>query len=767
MPKQKVENKIYKDPALKRVLIWGAVISVFLGILANIILAVAFSFVENSFKFSFIKALGKMVSKEILVISLVVIIAVFLAIFFRFNSHNKLKKRALKKASDLEESHFQTMKELHENANVRFTLFSNMENEDDGIPLFAKKNNKTKQLDLVLLHSVHSLIIGGTGTGKTTTFILPTINILAKSKTKPTLILTDPKGELHRTTRNMLVKEGYNVLFMDFTDPFNSLRWNPFSESIRNVLKYREFNKELILYKLGKYYYDNKEFQTRTIAEDYKKQKLAIIDDKVVQDVNGIMDSFFQTKSQHDPGWEDSSRNFLKGIALNLIFLLKNYYIEPSQFNLYTIYEIVARYVDSNMHDEDSIIQRFFKIQGEGNSARSKADNLLTVEERTLTSYLGHVKDFVSFIADEGLQFIVTEDDLDLWNFDEKPTALFIKMKIGSQTSINNLAATLITSYYSTILDKAVANYKNGETTTETLKRKAFFLLDEFCNIPLIKVAPNIASFGRSYGIVFCPVIQDYQQLDKMYEKESHTIQANCMATVFIGSGDEETLEKISKACGKKKTIQEGYSVSKDASTNISVKEEPIIHPSKLRTLNDPGNYMGNVIFVNTLGNYPIWGEYTPIFEALDEYGNSENYKVDITPRRYNKSKYFFDIKEFLLRLDESLEDVIDYEEILNSDNKENISNEAVDTKTDDEEIKMKQMKDSLIPILTNIKSMVTAKCYNAIEELNFDEAIKELSRIIEIYEKDGTWIMTSYLIKVRIILLRLKNRKENVPIND
>src|SRR5690554_1835209 len=43
---------------------------------------------------------------------------------------------------------------------------------------------------------VHCLIIGTTGSGKTIRFVIPTMQFLARSASRPSLIVTDPKGEL-------------------------------------------------------------------------------------------------------------------------------------------------------------------------------------------------------------------------------------------------------------------------------------------------------------------------------------------------------------------------------------------------------------------------------------------------------------------------------------------------------------------------------------------------------------------------------------------
>lgn len=80
----------------------------------------------------------------------------------------------------------------------------------------------------------HTLVIGTTGSGKTTTFVNPAIQILAESKTKPSMLISDPKGELYQLHAKKLKKAGYKVQILDLRNPYNSVRWNPLERAYLN-----------------------------------------------------------------------------------------------------------------------------------------------------------------------------------------------------------------------------------------------------------------------------------------------------------------------------------------------------------------------------------------------------------------------------------------------------------------------------------------------------------------------------------------------------
>ena len=58
----------------------------------------------------------------------------------------------------------------------------------------------------------HVAVIAATGLGKTTGYVIPTLNVFAKMKEKKSMIISDPKGELYSATSKLLNDEGYNVL---------------------------------------------------------------------------------------------------------------------------------------------------------------------------------------------------------------------------------------------------------------------------------------------------------------------------------------------------------------------------------------------------------------------------------------------------------------------------------------------------------------------------------------------------------------------------
>jgi type IV secretion system protein VirD4 len=68
----------------------------------------------------------------------------------------------------------------------------------------------------------HVLAWGPSGTGKSSTIAIPAIFAMDNAS----IVVTDPKGELHKITKQNLLDKGYKVLHLNFSDPQNSDGYN-------------------------------------------------------------------------------------------------------------------------------------------------------------------------------------------------------------------------------------------------------------------------------------------------------------------------------------------------------------------------------------------------------------------------------------------------------------------------------------------------------------------------------------------------------------
>jgi len=74
----------------------------------------------------------------------------------------------------------------------------------------------------------HCLILGTTGSGKTAFFVIPTMQLLARSSLHPSIVVTDPKGELYQSQTKLYKSKGYNIISINLREPLKKSNcWNP------------------------------------------------------------------------------------------------------------------------------------------------------------------------------------------------------------------------------------------------------------------------------------------------------------------------------------------------------------------------------------------------------------------------------------------------------------------------------------------------------------------------------------------------------------
>lgn len=72
------------------------------------------------------------------------------------------------------------------------------------------------------------------------------IQILAETKTKPSMFISDPKGELYADHSAALKKRGYEVKVLDLRNPYNSVRWNPLERAYTYYQRMLHLENEVI-----------------------------------------------------------------------------------------------------------------------------------------------------------------------------------------------------------------------------------------------------------------------------------------------------------------------------------------------------------------------------------------------------------------------------------------------------------------------------------------------------------------------------------------
>lgn len=557
----------------------------------------------------------------------------------------------------LENARFMEDEERDENFPRK--LFSRLEKEkQDGIPLYAVYNQKRRELELNLMKPAHGIIIGATGSGKTTTFINPTIQILGHTRAGSSMICTDPKGELFQLHSAMLKERGYQCMVLDLRDPYSSFRWNPLGDIYDRYQEYFHTGDEIYertdsiehagglelcnepeSYEECWYEYKGRAYSDRRqLIQEIHSERQRIYDG-VYEDLNDLVSVICPIESQNDPVWERGARSIILATLLAMLEDSETPELEMTKdkFCFYNLNKAI-----SNSEDEFAALKDFFKGREKTSKAVGLSRQVLSAAEQTLSSYMSIAFDKLSMFNDEGICAMTSATDIQPERFAEEPTALFLKIPDEKDTR-HVLAGVFILSIYKALIKVASAR------EDLSLPRNVYFLLDEFGNMPQIEKFDKMITVGRSRKIWFQMVVQSFAQLDNVYGPTvANIIKGNCGLKMFIGSNDIGTCDEFSKLCGNMTVETRSVSsstVDRTGAMNVSssLQTRPLIYPSELMKLNNQKN-SGNAIVV-TFGNPPLRTKFTPSYKCpLYQTGQMSEEKV--------RNNYFYGA-EVLYNLDE------------------------------------------------------------------------------------------------------------------
>lgn len=540
-------------------------------------------------------------------------LAILVIIAFALFEFRTLGSWRVKKVNkDLEDSHFMTDKEIASNAGFTVTTFEELPNVKDGVLIKAERTGDS--MNIVLCDPIHTAIIATTGTGKTTTYVEPFIEVLSRTSTKPCMVIGDPKGELYGRHAKTLQNNGYSVHIIDLTDTHNSSLWNPFNDVWRKTARTREE----ITQEKNKYKWGGRLYLTHAEAEQAKKEFTVKLNEEIYIDLLDLIYTMCPVEAAQDKSWQQGARDLILGMVLRMWEDVRDGYMPKEKFNLYNLWWNLTEYA----RGECAVLKEYVdECADEQSRAKSMASTVLVSEDRTLSSYLGSVNQYLHWMADGGVAQLTSGNEVEFSEWDEEPNVLFIKIPDMKQGR-HGLVALMLLQLYKALDEKGEQNRATGATSDKCLKRHCYFLLDEFGSLPPIQNLDNIVKIARSLGVFWLPVLQDYAQLDKVYgDKAATTIKNNCNIKIFMGTNDDKTRNEISEACGKKKVKTISYNESKDMSVSTSAQSVPLIYPSELKNLNDPKNGVyGNAVIVVS-GVHPIQSHTTPCFKAKDIYG--------------------------------------------------------------------------------------------------------------------------------------------------
>lgn len=432
----------------------------------------------------------------------------------------------------------------HPGATCRFDELGTR--EMDGIPVCVTRNAEG-QLEVTFIPDTHVLAIGATRSGKTTGFVIPTLNVLLTKKNKPSLVISDPKQELYCANAEKFRRAGYRVILLDFTDYSHSDCWNPLTKYYRAYQNFLHVEDEVgvVLTENGL----RNTFRGR-IYESQEELDLDLAEVKdgyfaeVEMGITTIAMTAVPQTDVKDPFWDDSARDLLAAILYGMLEDSATGAVTEHTFS----FDTVLRIFDSFTDDKKDYDGGYFANR---NMATSKARQLahkciLEQASNTRRCISSALATKLSKFRDTSVRKITCTNTFEMQDLDDgQPTVIFVAYK-DEESLHYEVISMFLSNLYSELI--AVARQKGTR-----LDRPFYFLLDEFGNLPKFKDFDKVISACGGRNIWFLLILQSYAQLYHIYGKEiAETIKDNLNVHIFFGTNNPQTKKEFSEECGQK-----------------------------------------------------------------------------------------------------------------------------------------------------------------------------------------------------------------------
>ena len=384
--------------------------------------------------------------------------------------------------------------------------------------------------------NLNTLVIGGSGAGKTRFFCKPNLMQCCRNS----YFVLDPKGEIVRDVGELLSQKEYEVRVLDLISMEKSHCYNPF------------------VY----------------LQSDNDIQRL----------VTNLFKATTPKGSQsNDPFWDTSASMLLSALVYYL-----HYEAPEDEQNFAMVMEMLQAaaidneedprpspldclFADLELDRPDHIALKYYRSYHAG-SAKTLKSIQITLAARLEKFNL------------ESLAALTCTDELDLASMGEKKVALFAIIP-DNDSSFNFLVSILYTQLFQQLFFSA--DHIHGGA----LPIPVHFLMDEFANVSLPDDFDKILSVMRSRGVSVSIILQNLAQLKALFEKQWESIVGNCDEFLYLGGNEQSTHKYVSELLGKSTIDTNTYGKSSgrsgNYSTNYQISGRELLTPDEVRMLDN------------------------------------------------------------------------------------------------------------------------------------------------------------------------------------
>lgn len=338
------------------------------------------------------------------------------------------------------------------------------------------------------------LIVGSVGCGKTRNIVSPNIYEAIGS-----YVITDPKGNLYKNFGDYLRSKGYDVKLLDFVNPEQSVKYNPFGY-IKNTQDIFKISHAIV--------YSNKD-----------------------------------ATNSRDPYWEELSVCFLNAL-IGLLYEKDKAETTTDKCNIRNILGLLQ---DGVRKDEEFCDTRLTAIFREHQHrypdswACKQFANCGFTPPRTYECIRSTLVGRLNSFNTVEFEIMLGANDFTFRDIVNKKTAVFVTVS-DTDRSLDGI----VNLFYTQAMNE-LCNYADTECYDNRLPIPVRFILDDFATNCKINEFPRMISSFRSRAISVMLMIQAESQLTACYGDDAQTIISNCDTYAYLGGNDPKTQREVSE----------------------------------------------------------------------------------------------------------------------------------------------------------------------------------------------------------------------------
>lgn len=333
------------------------------------------------------------------------------------------------------------------------------------------------------------VLIGPPGSGKTTRYSITNLLHAAEVDRRRSIVVTDPKGEMYRTTAAVMREAGFRVRVLNLDNPLSSERYNPMD-----------------------YVHS---------AEDAMRLANAVI---------------ANTENPHGGGeafWTNSERSLIAAVIWYVRCALM-----PEHQHLATVLHLIGTF-----HADPQLMAAAFAHLPPDHEARRYYGVVAPLTDKTRDGVFVGASVRLQLWAIAGITELTAVSDFDLRDLGQTPTVLYLIIP-DSHSTYRVLTSLLFDQAFQELTALADAQL-NGRLPVEVR-----LMLEEMANIGRIPDLQARLATIRSRGIIVEMVLQTLGQLKHLYGDASSTILGCSDTLCVLAVNDQETARYVSDRLG-------------------------------------------------------------------------------------------------------------------------------------------------------------------------------------------------------------------------